>query len=540
MADNEDQDYKRLRAYLNSTIRGENTQAILEAIATGGLKGLRENTEAMNDQLYITKAVGRYLDARLADSNITRPDNVGLSDDVFRELGIEIKNRKQVRDLLLNILRIIYGEDFTRATMDSAEFETYALEDGDTLIIQYDDTEPVEVVFSAADFSSIGAATAQEVADAITKQLNSLGANGAAYDNDDGIGAYVRLISEVDGPSSSIRVLGGKAQNKLKFPSIRPTSGVATTEWTLEPVAGGVIRATWTNGPNPSIGKVRKGNYVNIYGSAFDPLNQGTFTITAVQSGDVGEAYVEYENPNGINQVTNQGDVEGILFFGADRTTVISKTNYATLYHVQDSLLEIFIPATTRVVRRDRAGSAHLHESGPSGAGNEGPYLFDESKPYVIGGEECNTTAQINAAASNIIEVDDSSEFPDTAGNLIFGFGTSKEEGPVPYIARPSSNTLIIDPSYIFKNVHGIGTNISLVSQNSAIDVRADGSDFAFYITDTVSGRIYAEYLIDLVSATGINVAITILYPEPEGLENWNKTDEDAITAWQFVWGEDP
>lgn len=537
MAD--DQDYKRLRAYLNSSVRGENSKAILESIATG-TKLLRENTEAMNDQLYITKAVGRYLDARLADSNITRPDNVGLADDIFRELGIEIKNRKQVRDLLLNILRIVYGEDFTRATMDSSEFEPYALEDGDTLILQYDDTESVEVVFTTADFSSIAAATAQEVADAITKQLNSLGTNGAAFDNDDGAGPYVRLISEVDGPASSIRVLGGKAQNKLKFPSIRPTSGQPTTEWTLEPVAGGVIRATWTAGPNPSIGKVRKGNYVNIYGSAFDVLNQGTFTITDVHSGDVGEAYVEYVNPNGIDQVTNQGSVEGILFFSSDRTTVISKVNYATLYHVQDSLLEIFIPATTRVVRRDRKGSAHLHESGPSPEGAEGPYIYDETKPYVIGGEECSTIVQVDSASSNILQVDDSSDIPDQSGNLIFGFGTAKEEGPVPYIARPSSNTLIIDPSYRFKFVHQIGTNISLVAQNYAMDVRADGSDFAFYITDTVSGRIYAEELIDLVSATGINVAITILYPEPEGLENWNKDSEEAIAAWQFVWGEDP
>lgn len=534
-----EQDKKRLRSYLNSTIRGQNTDAILEALSTG-VQHLRENTEAIHDMLYITKAVGRYLDARLSDSNITRPDLVGLSDEVFREIGIEIKNRKQVRDLILNILRIIYGEDYTRATMDASELEPYLLEDGDTLIIQYDDTDPVEIVFSSQDFTNIGNATAQEISDVITKQINNLGANGAAFSNDDGLGNCVRLISEVDGPVSSVKILGGKAQNKLRFPSIRPTSAQITTEWTLEPKDGGVVRATWTGGPNPSIGKVRKGNYVNIYGSAFSPINRGTFTVTAVQGGDLGNAYVEFDNPLGIAEVVLQGDLEGMLFYSIEKTTILSKLTYASMYHTQDNLLEIFMPATTRVIRRDRIGAAHLPDAGvPATEGNEGPYLFDETKPYVIGSEQCLTTSNIDLADSSIIQVDNASDFPDAEGQLIFGFGTEKEEGPIPYIARPSGTSIIIDPSYKFQQTHGVGTDISLVASNLAMEVASDGTDYAVYLTDTVSGRLYAEELIDLVVASGIRVAITILYPNPIGLENWNKDDPEAQEAWKAIWGPD-
>src|SRR6185369_9200976 len=99
----------RLRAYLNPSIRGPNTEAVLESLATGAAH-LINNVEAVNDQLYIVKAQGRYLDQRMADRDITRPDNVGLSDEVFRDIGIQISNRKQVRDLMMNILRIMYGE----------------------------------------------------------------------------------------------------------------------------------------------------------------------------------------------------------------------------------------------------------------------------------------------------------------------------------------------------------------------------------------------------------------------------------------------
>lgn len=526
---------KRLRKYFNPALTGKNVDAVIESLATGS-SYMIDNVEAVNDMLYLVKAKGRYLDQRMADNGITRPDNVGLSDEVFSALGIEILNRKQVRDLILNILRIIYGEEFTRATMAATVMETYQLTDGDNLIIQYDDQESVEILFKASQFSNIANATAQEVADVITRSIRKLGATGSAIAKDDGLGGYVQLISDTDGPASTIRVLGGKAQNVLKFPSIRPTSGQATTQWTLELVAGGSIRVTWTGGPNPSVGKIKVGDYVNIFGSAFSINNRGTFTITAVQGGLINNAYFEFENANGLAETVLQGSTDGMLFFGPKKYDINSKYDFATIYQTESRLLEIFMPATTKVVRRDRIGSAHLHDSGPSGAGNEGPYIYDLSKGYLIGGEECNTTTVVDSSTDRIINVDDASQIPDDTGYLIFGFGTALEEGPVPYIARPSTGTMLIDPSYVFKNEHAIGTNISLVSQNSAFQPSKDGTDYPFYATDIVSGRIYAEELINLVTATGIRVVITILYPNDEGLGNWRKGDLSEKT---WVWGED-
>ena len=526
---------QRLRKYLTPAVRGPNTDKVLEALA-GGPQHLIENVEAVNDQLYIVTADGQYLDQLLAGRDITRPDNVGLSDEVFRELGIEVSTRKQVRDLVHEILRIMYGEVFVRASVRADEFETYNLEDGDTLIISFDDQDSVEVTFSASQFTNISSATAQEVADAITKEIRRLGRIGAAIAKDDGIGGYVTLISETNGPSSSVKVLGGKAQNKLKFAQIRPTSGVALTQWTLSPEDGGIIRATWSGGPDPKVGKIQVNDYVNIYGTAFLEANRGTFTISKVVGGIANEAYVEWENPAGIDDITTQGSDEGILFFNPKRNTINSKVTWAGAYQTENRLLEVFMPATTKVVRRDRAGAAHLHDAGASTADQLGPYAFDTAKPYIIGGEECNTTEEVNASTSLIINVDDSSDIPDEQGYLIFGFGTSKEEGPVPYISRPSTTSLMINPSYSFKNTHASGTNLSLVAQNFAYDVARDATDFPFYLTDVVSGRIYAEELINLIAATGINVVITILYPNDIGLAKAGTEFSDKF----YVWGGDP
>lgn len=536
MASDPKKEKARLRSYLNPSIRGENTDAILEALAGSGASYLIDNVEAVNDQLYIATADGRYLDELLAGRNLTRPDNIGLSDDVFRQLGIAVSTRKQVRDLIHEILRIMFGEQKIRATVRSEELETYDLDDGDTLRISFDDQEFVEVTFNASQFSNINSATAQEVADAITKEIRRLGRNGAATAGDDGAGGYVELISETNGPSSSVRVLGGKAQNKLKFAQIRPTGGVAATQWDLTQEPGGVIRATWSGGPDPSIGVVKAGDYVNIYGTAFDPSNRGTFNVTAVNGGIVNEAYVEFENPAGIPETTIQGTDEGMLFFNPRRFTLNSKTNFAAAFQTESRLLEVFIPATTKVVRRERQGAAHIYESGPSNPGDFGPYTFDTSKPYIIGQPEANTTQLVDSNTELIVEVDDASDIPDEQGFLVFGFGTSKEEGPVPYISRPASTQILINPSYSFEQTHGIGTNISYITQNFPYDVARDGSDFPFYITDVVSGRLYSEELINLVAATGIKLVVTVLYPSDIGLAKEGTEFSDKF----YVWGSDP
>ena len=101
----------------------------------------------------------------------------------------------------------------------------------------------------------------------------------------------------------------------------------------------------------------------------------------------------------------------------------------------------------------------------------------------------------------------------------------------------PSSNILVVDPSYRFEHVHPIGTNISLVSQGYAFEPEKDGTDFAFYITNIVSGRIYAEELINLVAATGMRVVITVLYPEDIGL---GKAGDPVNSEKYYIWGSDP
>ena len=534
-----DKEYKRLRAYLNSSVKGETVDDILYGIASAG-SHLVNNVEAVNDQMYIISAVDRYLDQRLADSGLVRPGKVGLSDEIFRELGIEVTNRKQVRDLIHKLLQTMYGQEFTNASIKSNLLEPYALQNNDQLFLSLDDGATATITFTTDQFSSIAAATAQEVADAITKGLRKLGLSGNAVAQDDGLGGYVEIISNTSGPSSSIKVLGGRSQNEFKFDLIRPTSGVAATQWTLTELPSGNMRATWSAGPDPSIGKIREGDYVNIFGSAFDSSNKGTFNILEVKGGTVGDAYFEYDNLAGTAETQLQGTSEGMLFFNAARKTLNSKISYAAAYQTEERVLEIFMPATTRVVRRNRAGAAHLHDPTAMGyvpnTGNQnGPYLFDLTKPYTLSDTSAITTTELNSTSNNVFTVDDSSGFPDETGNLVLGYGTSHEEGPIPYIARPSGSSIMASPAYKFKLSHPVGTDVTYISQNNPYVPTKDGTDFPFYITDSVSGRLYAEELINTVAATGIKIVITVLYPNDIGLGKHGTDQSEKV----YVWGND-
>jgi hypothetical protein len=532
--DPKDEAKKLLRKFLNKEITGKNVDAVLEGLAQPGAH-LIKNVQAVNDSMYIVTAEGRYLDQRLADRDFIRPGLVGLDDEVFRELGIAVTNRKQVRDLINGILEVIYGVEYTRGSVASTELEPYALNNGDDLIMQLDDGTTISINFDSSQFVNISAATAQEVSDAIVRELKKKGIAGSANPRNDGAGNYVVIFSPTTGPSSTVRVKGGRAQRYLKFPSIRPTTGDASTQWTLSLGNGGVIRATWTAGSNPSTGKIKTGDYAVITGSGFNTNNRGTFTITKAVGGLVGAAYVEFLNPLGVSEVVLQGATDNVLFFEPTRFTLNSNLNYAAAYQTKSGTLEVYMPAVTRVVRRNAEGAAHLKEDAlPLGnpAEDGGFYVWDITKGYTITKDSCLNTQPIDGSTESLIFVDNSTPFPDSQGFLVVGFGTAKEEGPVPYIAVPSTNTIQISPSYRFKNSHDVGTDIALVGNNFPFQPSKIGLDYPMYITDTVSGRLYAESLINEVAATGINVIIYILYPNDEGLGSFGTAGSEKTQVW--------
>lgn len=533
-----EEQYARLRSYLSPYLKGPNVDAVLNALASSNAAYLINNVAAVNDQLYIASASGRYLDERLAQFGIVRPPKVGLADDLFSQIGIQVKNRKQVRDLIERLLNSIFGDEFVRASSSATFFEPYNLQDGDNLIIKFDDATTVEVKFLTSEFSNIAAATAQEIADAITSTLRNLGFNGTAIAKNDGNGLFVEILSDTIGPASSVTILGGSAQNVLQFPSIVSAGGNMSTQWTISQQPGGFLRYMWSGGStDPHLGRLSVGNYVNIFGGGFSamPTNEGSYTITKVLGGAVNVAYFEIQNPTGTTGIVTQGTDSAVLFYNPIRETITSRLSYAAVFQTQSNVLQVFLPAATKVIRRGRIGSSHLHDPADPVSllpNQQGPYMYDETQPFTVSSIATTLSNTLDGTKPRTFQVADATQFPDENGYFILGYGTETQEGPIPYLSRPSNNTLLISPVYTIQNTFPAGTDVSLIAQKNPPVISPDGFDYPFYITDVVSGRIYAQDLINDVVAAGINIVFTILYPSDIGLGKWGTIYSENPIIW--------
>jgi hypothetical protein len=665
--------YKRLRKFLNPAQKGKVVDAMLYALAAGD--NINEmNIVAMKEQLFIMTASGIFLEKLMARLGIVKPPGIGISDDLFRQMGITITNRKLVTNVFLDVLEIFYGADAIRANVLSGNPEDYNLIDGMTLIIQPDfNPIPLTITFQASDFSDISQATAEEVAGVISRLAFNGGYTltaSAVVDTTTGE-TYVQLLSGSRGPRSSVTVIGGSAQNILNFPARSASTPMIGTQFSMSFV-GEYVRFTWTAGPNPNVGFVSPGDYVNIFGPQFLASNQGVFTISNVQDGNVGDAYFEIINPNfqvqgpatlnavggdsgggsviatasidpiptgavrsggvttittlaphgflvgqevtisgvdnttfngtflilsaasntftysqlgadttsgrgiasvsygvatldgavrvsGVSTITtttahnlqvgqlvmveNVGDssfdttatITGVtsttftysqmasndlVFFTPVRQTIQSQARYASVYEVNPYEVVIFMPITTAIVTRQLQGAWHVHGSALDKT-FLGSYCYDPNQGFPVSQYFTTLTQTINKGTIQTVGFGfNTSEFPDTAGYLLFEKGTSNQEGPVKYLGRPSDGSLLIDPAYKFQKTHLVGSSVNLLNGTAPYLPTTDGSDYPTYATGTDEGQVQAQALIQSLTASGIFLNIIIVYPKAPGWQS--------------------
>lgn len=209
-----------LRKHLGPAFIGKAWNALIAALAQGD-KTNWDNAQLAFDQKFKSSASGRYLDRKLSDDGINRPATMGISDDLFRRYGIKIAARKLTSQSILDMLEVFYGADAVRAVATSTTAEPYAIAPDDTLSLTLDEKTSITITFVAADFAIAGAATALEVAAAITRYLRSGGAQAyaIAYQDPTTHTNLVKVYSAASGLGSSIRITGGAAQSVLLFPT---------------------------------------------------------------------------------------------------------------------------------------------------------------------------------------------------------------------------------------------------------------------------------------------------------------------------------
>lgn len=146
--------------------------------------------------------------------------------------------------------------------------------------------------------------------------------------------------------------------------------------------------------------------------------------------------------------------------------------------------------------------------------GITGPYIWDENADFVLSSKTGTVAEEMRAGQVFKTLQLNSNNIPEEAGEVVFDFGTERQEGPIRYLFKPSDNTIALDPAYIFQEDHPIGSTITRINKRGGQTLSGRGIEYAPYITDTAVAREILQDLILRVKSVGIFVEFLVRFPE--------------------------
>ena len=363
-----------IRKHLPRSLSGRAWDALIAALAVGDRLNW-DNARLAFDQLFESTASGLYLDRRASDQGIQRPADIGMPDDLFRQLVIKTSAAKITPEVLLEIMEVFYGSDSLRASATTELSQPFTIADGDTLELLMDERDAVLVTFKDEDFGNPVQAKAAEVAAAITRALRQNRNRGFAIgftDTETGL-QRVRIYSGSLGLSSSVRITGGRAQLGLNFPKKLTTytgtvTGADAYNWVVTSPQPGVNRVSLTNGAGTSkvaLGGVQAGDYV-VFEAANSTIPEAVYEILDVAVSFSGAALVQYFEISGDiadHSFLQLGNAE-MTFFRPERKSIHQAgTRVVAISQTALNRLDVQLPATTQAVGRTIGTGAYLHDT---------------------------------------------------------------------------------------------------------------------------------------------------------------------------------
>jgi len=337
---------------------------VLKAIEVGD-RQILDLLEESRKQLFLTTATGSYLVNLAGSLGFSVPQNSGFDTAGFRKLAIPaIFLPKQSLSTFNRIAEVFYAYSILHPSMISESYEPFVLEDDDNLRVETD-VGIVEVVFQSDKFSDITAVTAAELAGAINSQQNQIFAD-VFLDRSIQVNR-LRLTTRSFGANAKIRVVGGTAQNIVRFPQLKETANIAGTVWNITKIGGQVYtdltKFQWNgSGTNPKTYLLDIEDAVSIRGledaggTAFSRLN-GSYEIS-----DAGLDYFVLRNIGfqftGV--ALTQPTETSFCFTSKEYQTLYTNQEYAFISETRVGEIDITIPAVPPIVRRDLRGSSHL------------------------------------------------------------------------------------------------------------------------------------------------------------------------------------
>lgn len=254
-------------------------------------------------------------------------------------------------------------------------------------------------------------------------------------------------------------------------------------------------------------------------------------TITVLTDSLSGDDFLNLrtDTPGSVGSVEILGTSTMIssskLNFPVQLVDILDLDQRVSVYNLTPNELVIEIPAIVPTLRRTLRGSHHFHTDGtlepPRGTENgiwAGSFFFNPNGSQ----GSFTVTSQVATLQQSIskgdvltsLTVDDTSLIENPSGNLMLNFGFESQEVPIRYRGIPNSNTILIDPSYVFQNDHSAGEKINVVSALEPYVPREDGTDLAIYLTSPAGAREVVQDILETLKAAGIVITFIVLAPD--------------------------
>lgn len=248
------------------------------------------------DQQFITTASGEYLESKARDTGVEKPNKLGISDQDFRKLVVNVVNNKFTEQAFLDVLEVFYGPDACRGKVETAGTGPFRVMDGGTLEFVFDNKTVSRFIADKNDFAVSVRATGPELVAALNQSFDKDRAPAYAVILDTG---KVAVYSKTTGLRSSVAVTGGTLQPELQFGA--SVFGAFTTvapsnlQWELSSPRNGVVRFSEISGnvnfTNPVL---KAGSYVVITGNEFPEEIRGSYRVITVNRSYVGAVLTQW------------------------------------------------------------------------------------------------------------------------------------------------------------------------------------------------------------------------------------------------------
>ena len=161
------------------------------------------------------------------------------------------------------------------------------------------------------------------------------------------------------------------------------------------------------------------------------------------------------------------------------------------------------------------SGSIALLTSAQIDTGLYGPYMWDLDAGFVLSSLTTEIQDEIKAGNNvRTLAISSVNNIENTESFAIFDFGTEFEEGPVRILYKPATDSVQLDPAYVFKNNHEIGSSLTVIRRRGGIIMQGLGRERAAYVTDPAVARVILQDLMLKVKSVGIFIEFLVRYPQ--------------------------